>query len=136
MYNLTVNRDSIISLKIADESTNIGRKTRRDTTSMKTIATLTMFYLPATFVCSLFGTNFFALNTNGGGRPVFVVFELWWVYLLVVIPLTLLTFGIWIWWMRRASSISKLYQEGKPCIIEWQQGYSNTRGVCRGPSCG
>ena len=93
IYNLTANRDSITSLKIAEESTNIAHETRRDSTSMKTIATLTMFYLPATFVCSFFGTNFFALNTNGGGGPIFVVSELWWVYLAAAIPLTLLTSG-------------------------------------------
>jgi hypothetical protein len=65
---------------------------------MKTIATLTMLYLPATFVCSFFGTNFFALDTNGQGRPNFVVSRLWWVYVVTTVPLTLFTFGVW--WMK------------------------------------
>jgi Mg2+ and Co2+ transporter CorA len=61
MHNLTANRDSITSLKIAEESTKIAHETRRDSISMKMIAKLTMSYLPATFACSFFGTNFFAL---------------------------------------------------------------------------
>lgn len=79
LYNLTANKDSLTSLKIAEESTKIAHETRKDSVAMKTIATLAMLYLPASFVCSFFGTNFFALNTNVPGRPSFVVSELWWV---------------------------------------------------------
>ena len=61
MHNLTANRDSITSLKIAEESTKFAQETRRDSDSMKMIVKLTMLYLPATFVCSFFGINFFAL---------------------------------------------------------------------------
>lgn len=46
---------------------------------MKIIANVTMFYLPATFVYSLFGTNFVALNTNTAESTV-VVSTLWWMY--------------------------------------------------------
>jgi len=87
-------------LRIAEESTKIAHETRRDSNSMKTIATLTMLYLPATFVCSFFGTNFFALDTNGPDRPSFVVSKIWWVYVVTTAPLTLLTFGVWFWWMK------------------------------------
>ena len=59
-----------------------------------------MLYLPATFVCSFFGTNFFALDTNDPGRPSFVVSKIWWVYVVTTAPLTLLTFGVWFWWMK------------------------------------
>lgn len=100
LYNLTANRDSITSLRIAEESTKIAHETRRDSNSMKTIATLTMLYLPATFMCSFFGTNFFALDTNGPRPPSFVVSRLWWVYVVTSVPLTLLTFGVWVWWMK------------------------------------
>jgi len=63
---------------------------------MKTIATLTMLYLPATFVCSFFGTNFFALDTNGPGQLSFVVSNIWWVYVVTTVPSTLLTVGVWV----------------------------------------
>lgn len=107
VYNLMANRDSTTNLQIAAESTQIAKKsatiayeTRRDSAAMKTIATLTMLYLPATFVCSLFGTNFFALSTNGPGNPVFVVSDMWWMYLVSAIPLTLLNFFVWRVWLR------------------------------------
>ena len=102
------NRDSTTNLQIAAESTQIAKRsasiayeTRRDSAAMKTIATLTMLYLPATFVSSLFGTNFFALSTNGRGNPVFVVSELWWMYLVSAVPLTLLNLFVWRVWLRR-----------------------------------
>ena len=102
------NRDSTTNLQIAAESTQIAKRsasiayeTRRDSAAMKTIATLTMLYLPATFVSSLFGTNFFALSTNGPGNPVFVVSELWWMYLVSAVPLTLLNLFVWRVWLRR-----------------------------------
>jgi Mg2+ and Co2+ transporter CorA len=101
------NRDSTTNLQIAAESTQIAKKsasiayeTRRDSAAMKTIAILTMLYLPATFVCSLFGTNFFALSTNGPGIPVFVVSDLWWMYPATAVPLTLLNLVVWRVWLR------------------------------------
>jgi hypothetical protein len=69
MHNLTANRDSITSLKIAEESTRFAHETRRDSDSMEMIAKLTMLYLPATVVSKFFGTNFLALDTNALGRP-------------------------------------------------------------------
>ncbi len=101
------NRDSTTNLQIAAESTQIAKKsasiayeTRRDSAAMKTIAILTMLYLPATFVCSLFGTNFFALSTNGPGIPVSVVSDLWWMYPATAVPLTLLNLVVWRVWLR------------------------------------
>ncbi len=113
LYNPMANSDSTTNLRIASESTLIAREsakvtheTRRDSAAMKTIATLTMLYLPATFVCSLFGTNFFAPSTDGPGDPVSVVSDLWWIYLISAIPLTLLTVFVWLarlrWRTRRA----------------------------------
>ncbi|KAL2037279.1 hypothetical protein N7G274_009968 [Stereocaulon virgatum] len=100
-YNLMANRDSLASQTIATESTNIAHEARQDSSSMKTIAVLTMFFLPATFVSSLLGTNLVALNTNGTGRAKFVVSELWWIYLVSAVPLTLFTLFVWWFWLKR-----------------------------------
>lgn len=102
------NRDSTTNLQIAAESTQIAKKsasiayeTRRDSAAMKTIATLTMLYLPATFVSSLLGTNLFALSTDGAtGDAVFVVSGLWWVYLVAAVPLTVVNLCVWRVWLR------------------------------------
>ena len=65
---------------------------------MKTIAVLTMFFLPATFISSLLGTNLFVLDTSGGnGKTKLIVSELWWIYLVSAVPLTLFT--LLVWWL-------------------------------------
>ena len=67
---------------------------------MKTIAVLTMAFLPATFVSTLFSANLFTLDADAA----------WRVYVAVVIPLTLLTLGIWGCWqgwkLKRMHSIT------------------------------
>lgn len=102
LYNLITGHDSGINLRIASETAKVAHEAKKDSTSMKIIAGVTMIYLPATFVCSLFGTNFVALDTNTS-EPTFVVSKLWWVYIAFVVPLTAATimgFLIWRRWRR------------------------------------
>ena len=79
----------------------MAREMRKDSSAMKTIATLTMLFLPATFVSSLFGTNFFALapSSAGDGGTTFLVSEIWWVYVATAVPLTGIVALVWVWWM-------------------------------------
>lgn len=57
-----------LSIKIANQSFKIAQETRRDSQTMRGIAGMTMAFLPATFVSSFFGMNFF----NGvPGTPAF-----------------------------------------------------------------
>jgi Mg2+ and Co2+ transporter CorA len=70
---------------------------------MNTIAVLTLLYLPATLVCSFFGTNFFTLEVKDDGRQVFLVSERCWIYFLSTLLLTALTVFIWLKWLRRSA---------------------------------
>ncbi|KAJ5833410.1 hypothetical protein N7474_001721 [Penicillium riverlandense] len=99
LYNLITGHDSTINLKIATESAKIAQDARKDSVSMKIIAGMTLLYLPATFVCSLFGTNLIALDTStDNSEPLFVVSHLWWLYLAFAVPLTVFTmFGFLLW---------------------------------------
>jgi hypothetical protein len=99
LYNLITGRDSATNLRIAAQNAHIAHKSRQDSTSMKVIAGVTMFYLPATFVCSLFGTNLVALNTNDT-EPTFVVSKMWWLYLVCTVPLTAMTILAFMSWRR------------------------------------
>jgi uncharacterized BrkB/YihY/UPF0761 family membrane protein len=74
---------------------------------MKIIAAVTLIYLPATFVCSLFGTNLVSFDTSpNSNQSEFVVSRWWWLYLAFAIPLTVLTmFGFWLW--RRFREVPK-----------------------------
>lgn len=110
LYNLITGHDSTVNLQIATQSARIARDARKDSMSMKIIAAVTLIYLPATFVCSLFGTNLVVLDTSpDGSEPSFVVSKLWWLYLAFAAPLTMLTiFGFWLWRRFRETPKQKL----------------------------
>jgi hypothetical protein len=106
LYHLITGHDSGINLRIASETAKVAHEAKKDSTSMKIIAGVTMFYLPATFVCSLFGTNFVALNTSTS-EPTFIVSKLWWVYVAIAVPLTVATMmGFLVWRRWRCGSIA------------------------------
>ncbi|RPA81944.1 hypothetical protein BJ508DRAFT_361560 [Ascobolus immersus RN42] len=86
VFNLVTQRD-------AQTNTAIAAETKKDSRSMKTIAALTMVFLPGTFVSSLFGMSFFQTDAALAG-----VGSWWWLYFVLAIPLTAITFGLWYKW--------------------------------------
>lgn len=71
---------------------------------MKTISVLTMLYLPASLVCSLFGSNFFTLQTHDGTYPQILVSNDIWILFLVTVLLTAFTFFTWMLWQKKTSA--------------------------------
>ncbi|KAL4997550.1 hypothetical protein BDV10DRAFT_186142 [Aspergillus recurvatus] len=69
-----------------------------DSAMMKTIAFVSMVYLPGTFVSGLFGTNFFDFDSPSPGLWAHSNF---WLYWAVAVPLTMATMGVWAAWHRR-----------------------------------
>ena len=63
---------------------------------MKTIAAVTMLFLPGTFVASLFATPMFQWSATAGLQVQSHI----WVYWATTIPLTLLTIGFWWVWLK------------------------------------
>lgn len=117
LYHLITGRDSTINLQIAKESAKIARDARKDSMSMKIIAGMTMLYLPATFVCSLFGTNLVSFDTpDGQSAPAFMVSHLWWLYPAFAVPLTVFTMAGFLLWRR--------YREDTPEIRASEPGSS------------
>ncbi|KAL8926860.1 MAG: hypothetical protein Q9208_002669 [Pyrenodesmia sp. 3 TL-2023] len=92
-YNLLANRDSITAHSIAHEA-------RQDAAAMKTVAVVTMLFFPATFVSSFLGTNLVTLDTDKDGKTRLAFSDLWWIYLITAVPLTMLTLGGWLWFVR------------------------------------
>ena len=77
-----------------------NRINKQDTDSMKTIAVVTLVFLPATFVSAVFSTgifNFHATEEVGQERT---VSKYGWVYLLTCLLSTSLTLGSWVCWYR------------------------------------
>ena len=101
---------------------------RKDSTAMKTIATLTMLFLPATFVSGLFGTNFFALFPDPVNGSTFVVSDHWWILITCSVPLTLLVLTIWRFWpfFRKAQHVLKTRRR-KGGFVDHEKGYGQDK---------
>ena len=95
------------SQRTADESKNVAVETRRDITSMKTIASLTMVYLPSTFVATVFSTGFFSYGSDELGN-LSINFDIW-KFIVVAAVLTALTISVWVY----------LNKHGIPRLLKW-----------------
>ena len=74
---------------------------------MKTIAALTMVFLPGTYIAAIFGMNFF--NYSAGNIH---VSARWWLYVAITVPMTVLTIGIW-WAWTHMSPLTRFAFRGK-----------------------
>ncbi|KDR76469.1 hypothetical protein GALMADRAFT_246836 [Galerina marginata CBS 339.88] len=99
-FNHATQKDSAINLDISKLTSEIAVSSQRDSSAMITMAAVTMFFLPGTFMSALFSMVFFNIETNPAGQVVFSVAPQWWIFPVVTIPLTILVFLIWIVWMR------------------------------------
>jgi hypothetical protein len=104
LLNLVSQREQQLSIQLAKDSVQIGHMTGvlaqqslQDSASMKAIATVTMFFLPGTFVASLFAVPVFRWNAVAGSD---IINHRIWVYWVVTLPLTLFTFGVFLLWDR------------------------------------
>ncbi|OQV08176.1 hypothetical protein CLAIMM_12489 [Cladophialophora immunda] len=85
--------------EIAELTARIAQQTQRDSASMITIAAVTMFFLPGTFVSSLLSTVVFNFDSSNIG-----VSEMWWILPATAIPLTVFVFAVWLLWLRQRLS--------------------------------
>ena len=65
---------------------------------MKTLAAVTVIFLPSTYVAALFSMPLFQWGTETAGDT--LVSKYFWIYWAVSIPLTILTLSLWFIWMR------------------------------------
>ncbi|KAI0550436.1 hypothetical protein F4679DRAFT_542373 [Xylaria curta] len=77
----------------------IAAAAKTDSSQMKTIALVTMVFLPATFVASLFSMTFFDWNPPEGKH---ISPEIW-IYVIIAVGLTLLVVGLWFMIVRRTT---------------------------------
>ena len=101
---------------ISDNMLNLTKETVDDSTSVRIVTFVTLIYLPASFVAvstgimylntkltctmqSLFGMNFFTFET--AQESGFQVSAQFWIFLILSLPLTLLTVGAWFIIMRK-----------------------------------
>ncbi|KAH6987183.1 hypothetical protein EDB80DRAFT_178465 [Ilyonectria destructans] len=75
-----------------ETNVEIALATKRDSRYMRSIALLTMIFLPGTFLAGIFSMTFFDWKSDSGGV---VVSKYVWIYVLIAVVLTLLTVGSW-----------------------------------------
>lgn len=74
----------------------IGEEARKEATAMKAIAVITMTFLPATFISSVFSTPFFHFEqAQGEGGESLAVSSQFWIYWAFAAPLSLFTLLLW-----------------------------------------
>ena len=88
--------DQQTSIQIAEASKMIAEETKKDGYSMKTLAVVTIIFLPATSVSSIMAMPLFKWNEH------WIASKWLWVYFAFAVPLTALTVGLWWIWQRRA----------------------------------
>ncbi|KAL4915412.1 hypothetical protein BDW62DRAFT_212753 [Aspergillus aurantiobrunneus] len=98
LFNLVTQNDSLLSTSIAQDSREIAAASKRVSSSMKIIAFLTTFFLPAMFVATFFSMPLFDWDTPSIDSVATTHF---WVYWALTAPLTLaimvgvVTWPIW-----------------------------------------
>ena len=95
IYNLLAREDSALNARIAEYSSDIALATKRDSDSMKTMAALTMAFLPGTWVAALFAMPLFNWSAEPGEA---VINQRFWIYWAIVLPLTILVLLMWWSW--------------------------------------
>ncbi|KAH8683433.1 hypothetical protein BGZ61DRAFT_480485 [Ilyonectria robusta] len=97
VYNLTAQHDTAATIKLARQSGEIAKAALRDSSSMKTIAVMTLVFLPATFICSFFSMSFFDWQADLEETVTIRV----WIYFAVAVPLTFVVILCWLLYTRR-----------------------------------
>ncbi|KAF1958899.1 hypothetical protein CC80DRAFT_21866 [Byssothecium circinans] len=96
---------SIIAQEENKLSRTVAENSKRDSAAMKTIAIVTLFFLPPTFVATLFSMSMFNWDSEEPGTKLSSYF---WVYWAVAAPLTLAVWLIWrVWWRTEEKRLAK-----------------------------
>jgi uncharacterized ion transporter superfamily protein YfcC len=113
-------RDSKVNQEMSSISSEIAQATKADGAAMKTIALVTLTFLPATFVTvcclhltpsssckiltsnsqALLGMNFFTVDPSSPGGHMKSSKDLW-IYFIIAVPLTTIVLCTWWWWQSK-----------------------------------
>ncbi|KAK6845327.1 hypothetical protein PG995_015437 [Apiospora arundinis] len=95
LFVLLTHEDALKGADLAELGAEIAAASKRDSASMKTVAVLTMAFLPATFFAALFAIPSLDWKgaADGGGS---VIQSNFWVYWAFTLPATVLVFVIWV----------------------------------------
>ncbi|OCK75511.1 hypothetical protein K432DRAFT_308343 [Lepidopterella palustris CBS 459.81] len=88
VYNLVTQQDAANNIILASSM-------KEDSTSMNAIAALTMVFLPGTFTATILGAGIFSVGANDKKIHVSTI---WWIWVVISIPLTIIVAICWRWY--------------------------------------
>ncbi|KAI5923242.1 hypothetical protein F4810DRAFT_669491 [Camillea tinctor] len=91
VYALMTHQDARTSMRLAQASKDLAEAAKKDTSSMKTIAVMTMLFLPGTYFAALW-----AVPSLQWGQPGDVIQGNFWVYWAFTLPCTVAVFAVWL----------------------------------------
>ncbi|KAI1150268.1 hypothetical protein F4825DRAFT_20584 [Nemania diffusa] len=89
VYALMTHEDARINISLAKASKELAEAAKKDSSSMKSIAVMTMLFLPGTYFAALW-----AVPSLKWGQPNVIQSDFWW-YWAFTGPSTLLVFAVW-----------------------------------------
>ncbi|KAH6625585.1 hypothetical protein C7974DRAFT_414085 [Boeremia exigua] len=108
LQNEVAQAHNMIAQRDSQTMTKLGEAAKRDSGAMRTVAVVTMAFLPPTFLSAIFSMSFFNYTPPPASSGWSVSSSVW-IYFLCAVPLTLGTLGVWFWgawvgrWMRRVA---------------------------------
>lgn len=126
--------DSLYNLQLSQSTHEIAYFSYRDSSSMKTLAVVTMFFLPGSFISALFSTPCFEwakvdLSSSAIGVPPTPQFRLYWA---ITIPLTLMTFilyFVWLWFQKRKRD--RKFHDDKAGMVDEEEDEAEVARISR-----
>ncbi|KAH7381533.1 hypothetical protein BKA66DRAFT_464397 [Pyrenochaeta sp. MPI-SDFR-AT-0127] len=98
-YNMIAQRDS-------QTMAGLGLAAKVDSGAMRTIAVVTMAFLPPTFLSAIFSMSFFNYTPSQGDESGgWSVSDKFWIYWAFAVPLTCMTLATWFWRQKRHVSL-------------------------------
>ncbi|KAF2264434.1 hypothetical protein CC78DRAFT_544193 [Lojkania enalia] len=114
--------DGQTGILIARNSDSAAEEARRDSASMKTIAIVTLVFLPGTFVAAIFSMSMFqwlpdnedsssSNDAKQSGDDFKILSDWFWLYWAVTVPLTLIILVVWYIWYKWSNNKYKEKRE-------------------------
>ncbi|TEA10046.1 hypothetical protein C8034_v010960 [Colletotrichum sidae] len=97
VYNLVAQRDNQSNYDMANLSLQIARTAKDDSFAMFTLATMSIIFLPAASIATLFSMELFNWSPENG-EP--IVNHRFWIFWAVAAPLTLAVLTVWLLWLK------------------------------------
>ncbi|CAN8095523.1 unnamed protein product [Discula destructiva] len=122
LHNIINQRESRLNFEIAIQQRKLAIASGRESTSMKTLTIMGLFFLPGTFLSSLFGMPFFSFTDMEGP-----VSKSLWIYFIITLPLTGVIVGLWYIFDQRhakkiVTEVTEIDDDGRPETEEEKEG--------------